>query len=344
MADSREGTSRRVFLKRCTGTVFAAAFAPAVASAAAPDVAGATAARGLASAKSKVVIARDAMLRGRGSTVDEGRMLALLDRAMQSMFEVDQPVEAWKRLLRPGERVGLKVNSIAGRRLSTNVALVEAICERLQMAGVKAQDIVIWDRDGSDLSRAGFRLSSGGNRVRCMGTDEAGFEETPEAFGAVRSRLSKILTRNCDVLINVPVLKCHGMCGVTAALKNMYGAIDNPYRYHGNYCSPYIANLNMLSGIRSKLRLNICDATTGSYAGGAGYDPSSTWNHNAILIARDPVALDYTAWRIIERKRAEMGLGTLESEGTPPRFISVAADAGHRLGTNDPSRIATVEV
>ena len=340
MADSKEGTSRRDFLKRCTGTVFAAAFAPA----AAADATSAAAARGPALEKSKVVIARDAMLRGQGSTVDERRMLALLDRAMQSFFDVDQPVEAWRRLLRPGERVGLKVNTIAGRRLSTNVTVVEAICERLQSAGVKAQNIVIWDRENSELERAGFRQSSYPNRVLSLGTNAVGFEEVPEAFGAVRSRLSKILTRSCDVLINVPVLKSHWMCGVTAALKNMYGAIDNPYRYHGNGCSPYIADLNMLPAIRSRLRFNICDATTASYVGGAGYDPNSTWNHNAIVVARDPVALDYTAWRIIERKRAEMGLGTIESDGKPPRFLSVAADAAHRLGTNDPNRITTVEV
>ncbi|MGA2989658.1 MAG: DUF362 domain-containing protein [Candidatus Korobacteraceae bacterium] len=340
MAESKEGTSRRDFLKRCTGTAFALALAPA---AAAADVAS-PAARAPVAGNSKVVIARDALLRGHGSAVDDSRMLGLLDRAVQSYFDADRPVDGWKRLLRPGERVGLKVNTIAGRRLSTNVVLVEAICERLQAAGIRAQDIVIWDHESDELTRAGFHLSSGANRVRCAGTDAAGYEQSAEAFGLVRSRLSKILTRDCDVLINVPVLKCHGMCGVTAALKNMYGAIDNPYSYHAHGCSPYIADLNMLSGIRTKLRLNICDATTASFASGAAFDPESAWNHNAIIMARDPVALDYTAWRIIEGKRAEMGLETLAAANKSPQFIGVAADAGHRLGTNDPNRITVVEV
>jgi hypothetical protein len=56
------------------------------------------------------------------------------------------------------------------------------------------------------------------------------------------------------------------------------------------------------------------------------------------------VALDYTGWRIIERKRAEKGLKTLEADKRAPHYIATAADAQHRLGTNDPQRIALVEV
>ena len=47
---------------------------------------------------------------------------------------------------------------------------------------------------------------------------------------------------------------------------------------------------------------------------------------------------------MIERKRAEMGLKTLEAEQRAPRYIATAADQEHRLGHCDPSRIAVVEV
>src|ERR1035441_326486 len=93
--------SRRDFLK---GALAGAAVLRASAGA------GVLAAAGQATpaAKSKVVIARDALLRGTGSTVDSGRMLKLLDRAMQALFDRDHPVEAWRKLVRPGETVGLK--------------------------------------------------------------------------------------------------------------------------------------------------------------------------------------------------------------------------------------------
>jgi len=88
-------------------------------------------------------------------------MLALLDRAMQALSGHDHPVDPWRMLVRPGEMVSLKVNTLGGRGISTNVQLVAAICERLQEAGVKANDIVVWDRDARSLQACGMALNPG---------------------------------------------------------------------------------------------------------------------------------------------------------------------------------------
>jgi uncharacterized protein (DUF362 family) len=294
--------------------------------------------------KSKVVIARDPLLRGAGTTVDSQRMVKLLDQAMQSLLAVDQPTEAWKKLVRPGERVALKVNALGGRAFSSNLQLVQAICERLQQAGIKPRDIVIFDRDTEELERAGFHISTDTNRVQCFGTDQVGYEDDLVTYGTVGSRLSKILTQNCNVLINLPVLKDHDGAGVSMALKNMYGVIHNPNKYHPNGCNPYIPDVNMLSEIHTRMRVTICDATTATYEGGPGYKPQYSWKENALIVSRDPVALDYVGWQMIERKRADKGLKSLEAEKRAPLYIATAADAQHRLGTNDPRRIAVVEV
>ncbi len=293
--------------------------------------------------KSRVVIAHDALLRGPGSTVDSHRILSLLDRAMQALFDLDGPTEPWKQLVR-GVRVGLKVNALGGRGLATNPELVEAICERLLETGIRASDIVVWDRDTDELEHTGFHVSTTGNRVQCFGTDRLGYDEELVTYGSVGSRLSRVLTQRCDMIINLPVLKDHDGAGVTIALKNMYGVIHNPNKYHPNGCNPYIADLNMLPEIRRKVRLTICDATTASYEGGPGYKPQFSWKNNALIVSQDPVALDYTGWQIIERKRAEKGLKTLDADGRSPRYIATAADAQHRLGTNESRRIAVVEV
>ena len=297
-----------------------------------------------ADAKSRVVVAHDELLRGTGSTVDSQRMLALVDRAMQALYDRDHPVDAWRKLVRPGETVSLKVNTLGGRGISTNVHLVEAICERLQEAGVKAGDIVVWDRTSDELERAGFHLAIGGDRVQCYGTDRVGYEEELSAWGSIGSCLSKILTRNSNVLINVPVLKDNDGAGFTIALKNMYGVIHNPNKYHPNGCNPYVADLNMLPEIRSKMRLTICDATTAMYEGGPGFKPEHSWNANTLLVSTDPVALDHMGWQMIERKRAEKGLKTLKAEEREPSYIATAADAEHRMGTNDAKKISLVEV
>jgi uncharacterized protein (DUF362 family) len=335
--DRADSTSRRNFLKSClAGAVVLGARGKAQLLEAADQ--------STARAKSTVVIARDPMLRGSASAVDTGRILTLLDRAMQSLFDLDHPAEPWTRLVRSGEKVGIKINALGGRGLSSSRQLVEAICERLQEAGVPAGDIIVWDRDTEEMDRVGFSVSTAGNRVQCFGTDRVGYEEELATSGSVGSRLSKILTRRSDVLINVPVLKDHDGAGVTGALKNMYGVIHNPNKFHPNGCNPYIADLNMLPAIRTKMQLTVCDATTACFEGGPGYKPQYSWNHNALIVSQDPVALDYIGWQIIERKRAEKGLKTLEADGRAPRYIATAADTQHRLGTNDPRRIALVEV
>ena len=293
-------------------------------------------------AKSRVVVSRDGQLRQGGAGLDGGRLLALLDRGVQAMFDRDTPQEAWRQVVRPGEVVGLKVNCLAGRGISTNPQLVEAVCERLRQIGVK--DIVIWDRLNADLESARFRINEKGAGVRCFGNDTLGYENELATFGSAGSLLSRTLTEVCDAVISLPVLKDHGICGVTMALKNVFGAIHNPNKYHLDVGDPYIADVNMLPPIRRKFRLHLCDATTAQYEGGPSFMPQWTWPFNGLLVARDPVALDATGWQIIERKRAEKGMKPLKDMKREPRYIATAADANHRLGTNDPKAIELVEV
>lgn len=293
--------------------------------------------------KSRVAMARDQALRGPNGTPSEQRVAQLLDKAMMVFSGGTDPVQPWRRIARPGQTVSIKVNTLAGKGLSTSLALVLAICERLQQAGIRAEDILVWDRDTSEMERAGFQVSTEAHRVQCYGTDRVGYEDDLVAYGSVGSRLSRILTQLSDLLINVPVLKDHDGAGVTIALKNMYGVIHNPNKFHPNGCNPYIADVNMLPEVRSRMRLIVCDAMTAQYEGGPGYKPQYVWPYNGVLVAQDPVALDYTGWQIIEHKRAEMGLKTLEADGRAPRYIATAADEQHRLGVDVPGKITLLE-
>ena len=286
-------------------------------------------------AKSRVVTARDPLIGA--PRPDSGRILKTLDRAMQSLDNVDNPLEAWKNVARPGETVGLKVNCIAGRGSSSSPVLCDAICERLRQSGIR--DIVIWDRSNRELESAGFHPGTRKDGVRCIGNDDAGYEPELAIFGNAASRLAQTLTRSCDAIINVPILKDHGIVGVTLALKNFFGAIHNPNKYHANAGDPYIADVFMLPAIRRKVRLTIADALTVQYEGGPSYMPQWSWAYNGLMLSRDPVALDYTGWQILDRRRAEKGMKRLADAGRAPTYIARAADAQHRIGTNDPRLI-----
>jgi len=298
-----------------------------------------------AAGKSKVVVARDAALHGTSAQPDEKLVLALLDRAMASYTGLQNPVEAWKRMVPMDKVIGLKTNGLGGRGISTHAALVHAVCERLQQAGVKPGNIIIWDRNARDLQACGLTISTEPGKVRCFGSDVSGYEEQGVAFGsAVNVKLSKILTRECDMVIGLPILKDHELAGVTFAMKNMYGVIQKPFELHGAGCNPGVADLNRIPVIREKVRFTIGDAMSSVYQGGPGFHPEHLWYPNALIVGEDRVAVDHTAWQMIARKRAEVGQPTLEAAGRPPLYIATAADAAHGLGVNDPQRINLVEV
>ena len=292
--------------------------------------------------RSRVVIARDAKIRSSGTGFDFARLAQLLDRAIQASFGCDSPIEAWKKVVRPGEVVGLKVNCLGGRGNATHLELVEAIIERLRQAGVT--EMVIWDRQNSDLERARFKIVERGSGLRCFGNDVLGFEDDLATFGKAGSLMCRTLTQVCDAVINLPVLKDHGIAGVTLALKSMFGAIHNPNKYHSDAGNPYVADVYAFLPIQQKVRLHICDGLNAQYDGGPSYMPQWMWPFNGLLVSRDPVALDYTGWKIIEKKRAEMGAKSLRDLKRDPGYILTAADAEHRLGTCDPQRIERVEI
>jgi len=294
--------------------------------------------------KSKVVVARDAALHNASGQLDDKRVIDLLDRAMASYTGRDKPIEAWKHIVPTDKVIGLKVNGLGGKGISTHLALVLAVCERLQQAGVHPGNIVVWDRGTRDIQACGLTVNTDPSKVRCYASDTVGYEEQPVSFGTASVRLAKILSRECDMVINLPILKDHELAGVTFSMKNMYGVVERPNQLHANGCNPSVADLNCIPTIREKVRFTIGDAMTSVYNGGPGFHPEHLWQPNALIVGEDRVAVDHTAWQMIEGKRAEVGMPTLEATGRPPRYIATAADASHKLGFNDPQRIHLMEV
>jgi len=187
-------------------------------------------------------------------------------------------------------------------------------------------------------------VNTDASRVLCYGNDVGGYEDQPVQCGATQIRLAKILTRECAMVINLPILKDHDMAGITFSMKNMYGVVDRPFLLHGNNCNPGVADLNAIPAVRAKVWFTIGDAISSVYDGGPGFRPERLWYPNALVVGEDRVALDHTAWQMIERQRATAGVQSLEAVGRRPDYIATAADTAHRLGTNDPGRIRLVEV
>jgi uncharacterized protein (DUF362 family) len=246
---------------------------------------------------------------------------------------------AWKKLFKPGDVVGIKVNAMGGMLSATRPGVVAAIVSGLEQAGVREENIIVWDRLTEELAKAGYVINRSGAGARCFGTDRD-YDSYPESAGSIGSCFSTLVSSLCTALINVPVLKDHDLSGVSLGLKNFYGAIHNPNKYHDNNCDPYIADLNTHPYLKDKLRLIICDGLTMQYNGGPGFKPQ--WNEpfSTLVFGTDPVAVDRIGCRMIEEKRREKGLPSLKDTGRDPVHIATAAQKG--LGIDDPARIEVV--
>jgi uncharacterized protein (DUF362 family) len=150
------------------------------------------------------------------------------------------------------------------------------------------------------------------------------------------------VTEECDALISAAVLKDHNLAGLSCALKNFFGAIHNPNKYHDNGCDPFVADVCAHRHIRDRLRLAVCDATRPQYHGGPPSRQRWQWEYGGILISTDPVALDRVALEILERKRAQAGMQPLAAENRPVRYLQSAAARG--LGEADLARIEVVSI
>ncbi len=293
--------------------------------------------------RGRVVIARDVTLASGAPQEHAALVQKLLDAAVVRLSGAQDPVVAWRSLFRPRERIGIKVNSLG---LPTQPVVAYAIAECLTRAGVAPQRIVIWDRLDVELDRVGYRINRSGSGVRCRGTDVdgvgQGYDPNLMLSGAVGSCFSRIVTEEVDALISVPVLKDHNLAGVSLGLKNFYGAIHNPNKYHDNNCDPYVADLAAHPQIRAKWRLTVCDATRAQFHAGPGRAPQYGWDFGGLLLAADGVAADAVGAALIEEQRQRHGLPTLAKDGRSPKHIASAAARG--LGEADLGKIERVEV
>jgi hypothetical protein len=76
---------------------------------------------------------------------------------------------AWSSLVSPADVVGIKINCIGAPRISSSLASINETIAGLKSAGVKENNIVIWDRLDRDFRRTGLAINRGPTGVRVMG-------------------------------------------------------------------------------------------------------------------------------------------------------------------------------
>ncbi len=246
----------------------------------------------------------------------------------------DTAAAAVRLLFRPSDVVGIKLNCLGGRRLSPRPELVAGLVRGLVEGGVSQRRIILFERSSRELERAGFAVRRSGDGPLCYGTDND-YDRLPSESGAIGSCFARLVSTTCTALISFGVVKDHDLAGVSAGLKNWYGVIHNPNKYHDNQCDPYVADVVRHPFIRDKLRLTVLDGVTAQCHGGPAYRPDGVFDLGRVAASTDPVAADLWAWRVIDAERQRCGLPTLKAAGRPPRFIATAARYGLGVAADD---------
>ncbi len=299
---------------------------------------------------------------------------SMLAKGMMNLAGTKSLSDAWRQFVSPSEVVGLKVNPIGGRLLSTSHALVKSVIAQLQASGIPRENIVIFDRRTQQLIEAGFTPENYPG-ITILGTehvDEKGsfYDEKGELYSLSRidrewyywadcemeydenllphmvnqgkySYFSNIVTRKLDKIINLPIMKNAG-ASVTLCLKNLgYGVITNTSRLHAPLWAETCAQVCAFPPVRDKVVLNIADGIKGCYDGGPGANPQFFTDYKMLLLGTDPVAVDMTGYDIIIGKRIEMGRQAGFAEAGLKQ-MRLAGELG--LGIADPEKIDLISV
>ncbi|MBM4080126.1 MAG: DUF362 domain-containing protein [Planctomycetes bacterium] len=270
--------------------------------------------------------------------------LKMLEKALLTFTGKSSVKDAWKEFVSPKDIIGLKINCLGRKMLSTHPAFTDAVIKSLVAAGIDENNIVVWDRFGGQMQDGGYVLKSG-TGVKFLaseGPQSAGYDEkvayestkddpARRDKNGSKSFVSSILTQKTTAMINLPVLKNHVVAGVTLGLKNIgYGVTNNTGRLHKDYCDPFIAEVCAMPEVKGKYRLTILDALEACFDGGpAPTRPDLKWRPEMLYVATDMVALDATAAQVIDAKRQEKGLPP--ATRTAPH---IATAAKLKLGTN----------
>jgi hypothetical protein len=261
----------------------------------------------------------------------------MMEKGMTALTGAPSWTDAWRSFFEKGDVVGIKVCPVGGPTLSSDARVLHRVLDGLQQAGVPARDVIVFNRYRQEAIAAGIdkwlppgvRFEAASEAYNNVQLDMEGYD--PDHFMEMaiikpgenlddphyrRSYVCKVVARQINKLINLPVLKHHQSAGVTIALKNMsHGMVNNVNRSHltpaSNVCGMFIPSVVSLPVIRNKAVLHICDGVKASYHGGPGAKPKYVWEHKTMYFATDPVALDKTGLKAIDAKRAQAGMTSI---------------------------------
>ncbi|HTH46395.1 MAG TPA: hypothetical protein VMB21_02685, partial [Candidatus Limnocylindria bacterium] len=288
----------------------------------------------------------------------------MVDQGLAAFTGKPEAGDAWRTLVTPKDVVGFKVTAAPGAVSGTRPATVQALIESLLSAGHPTNQIVIWDKRDVDLRAAGWRQLAQRLGVRCVasenaGWDEAKFYDSPligrlvvgdlefgrkeEDHTGRKSYVSRLLTHDLTKIITVAPVLSHNVSGVNGHLAGLaWASVDNTIRFANDSArlAEAVPDICGLDDVIPKLVLAVSDALICQYRGEEETLLHYTIPLNELRFSKDPVALDVLALADVEHAREAARL-----EGERKMKFELYSNAELiELGVADPKRIDVVHI
>jgi hypothetical protein len=289
----------------------------------------------------------------------------MVNRLITAATNQPDVASAWKSLVGPKDKIGIKISATGGEIFTTHRDVIEALVDGLVAAGHAREGIVVWDRSLAGAAEAGYR----GEGYRLVSiTPRDGYDPKAVVSTALLGKLvwgdldyiprpSGLLpdTENTSTvshiarilgevtkIINVPVMSDSETNGIAGCIYNMtVPNVDNWRRFtqSGPFGTSSLAEIYSDPMIGKKVVFNIVDGLIAEYAGGPAARPNYQIDYATIYAGRDPVALDAVVLRKLQEWRARDSLPPLTERAA---HVSAAAQMG--LGNSDPRNIVIRQI
>ncbi len=274
-----------------------------------------------------------------GDYVSQEMVDLMTDRGMMDLTGTANRAAAWQTILpayTAGQKVAIKINlNNAGCGDSDQVidALpqpVNAVILGLKAIGVAESDIWVYDvthgwHNGAMPSRLVSKVTALYPGVQFHSNESGcstalGYSTTqmvhfnPPAGRTISDRPICNALVQATYLINMPIMKKHGMAGVTLGFKNHFGSIDGCNQVHWsiqlsdpNYLPTYSGLIDIYDNthFKDKTVLTIGDALYGARINNYSEVPSrwptfGNQSPNSLFFSKDPVAIDCVMYDFLD--------------------------------------------
>ncbi len=293
---------------------------------------------------SRVVIVKGKRDLSLGKELNIKTLIQMYERGLAVLTGQNSQNDIFKTIFPSESKIGIKINTIGGKNISTRPETALCLADMITKSHILDRNVIIWDRTNRELKDAGYDLNLNKGGIKIFGTDTQGigYNKNLVAHRSIGSLFSSIQREHISASISLAILKDHGLAGMTGGMKNYFGAVHNPNKYHDTNCNPYVADLFDSDLIKKKHKLTILDATTVQYHRGPSYHAKWAEALGTLIFSLDPVAADFVGWKIIEKLRAKKGLPSLKEENREPLYLKTAENIG--LGKADQNKIDIIEV